>query len=1009
MTAERWQRVKEEFERTRGMSAAVCDDYLESLSATDPDLAGELRALLTAHHQSESFLATGAMQEAARDDLAAAGLTLMGLRLGAYRVGPLLGVGGMGEVYRGERDDGMFDQSVAIKVVRCGDDPAAVARFRAERQILASLSHPNIARIFDGGTTAHGEPYLVMEYIHGQRIDEYCSTHALDQAQRLRLIQTVCAAVEHAHQRGILHRDIKPANIMVGEDGAPRLLDFGIAKLLEPSGAPQVTGTLLRACTPDYASPEQLRSQPLTAASDVYSLGAVMWELLTGRRLAAAGDAKASQLPVGLSRVIAKATDADPVERYSSAAGLAAAIEAVLQRRPVGRVVVASAAILVLAVVVAAALVWRSGGRHGSSGPIAVIGIENLSQDASLDWMDRGVSELLTTGLAQNEKLDVISTERVRNLIGRRVKDDARLPPAQVREVAAASGAATFVSGAVLKVGTRLRLDVKVQDTASGKVLFAHRVEGEDAQALFRMADESAGLMAAQLSGSGGRKPDAEAALTSNVEALKAYTDGLRLAQRFLIGKAVASMRQAIALDPKFAMAHYQIAQFRGAWDPKLCRDETQQAMSIADGLALPRSQKLRMRILYLTCSRQFDEAKQTAQTMVDENPRDWEAWADLSVAALLDGDIAKASTAADRSINAGVTVPIAEGAGWFVWAYSGDLTRALDASRRYQATLEPGDVNGYDMYGDTYSMFGRLDEAIEWYRKEDRADKIALSYLHQGKYDLAESELRRDIEKFPANSLARGGRTGFLGDIEVARGRLDRAIPNFVESVRIYGPQLWFGSDVMFKGAQVFLDQGDPQGLLAFTARVANPWRSGLRAVADLQLGKNAEAEVELADLRTSVSQVLGDAAAKQYEQVYRGVAAYYRHKPEEAIAALSGLPFDYRSLTALTLGRAYLERGDLARAEDELKFVVKAQGIWGIPGWYERQNMLALLMAQYYLGALREKQRRAPEAASYYREFLSHFDRSNARLPQIAEARAALRRIGPAAVNHSGTPSSH
>jgi serine/threonine protein kinase/Flp pilus assembly protein TadD len=205
-------------------------------------------------------------------------------RIGPYRVLRELGHGGMGTVYLAARDDDQFQKTVAIKVVRGLDSAEVVRHFRRERQILAGLEHPNVARLLDGGTTDDGLPYLVMQHVEGQPIDRFCDERRLTVRERLQLFQGVCAAVEHAHRNLVVHRDIKPANILVTAEGVPKLLDFGIAKLLNPEIAGQVpTGTGL-SMTPDYASPEQARGGPITTATDVYSLGVVLYELLTGHR-----------------------------------------------------------------------------------------------------------------------------------------------------------------------------------------------------------------------------------------------------------------------------------------------------------------------------------------------------------------------------------------------------------------------------------------------------------------------------------------------------------------------------------------------------------------------------------------------------------------------------------------------------------------------------------------------------------------------------------------------------
>lgn len=209
-------------------------------------------------------------------------------RIGAYRVIRELGHGGMGTVYLAERADAEYQQRVAIKVVRGGVDSETVRlRFLTERQILARLHHPNIARILDGGTTEDGLPYIVMEHIEGQPIDEYCDERKLNTTQRVELFRAACTAVRFAHQNLIVHRDLKPSNLLITADGKPKLLDFGIAKLLHTENFPQTlarTGTFVRLMTPYYASPEQVRALPITTASDIYALGVILYELLTGHR-----------------------------------------------------------------------------------------------------------------------------------------------------------------------------------------------------------------------------------------------------------------------------------------------------------------------------------------------------------------------------------------------------------------------------------------------------------------------------------------------------------------------------------------------------------------------------------------------------------------------------------------------------------------------------------------------------------------------------------------------------
>ena len=289
MTPERWQQIRTVFERAELLSDPERAEYLDRACASDPELRAEVESLLAVAAQAGGeFLNTPAadlMQSSEQAELApswTAWTTWIDRRIGPYQIVAKIGHGGMGEVYRAVRMDGQFDQQAAIKLVRTGMGSSfIVQRFLHERQILASLNHPHIARLFDGGTTDDGVPYLVMEFIDGERIDTYCEGARLSVSERLRLFLQVCDAVQYAHQRLIVHRDIKPNNILVTKDGVPKLLDFGIAKMLDP--AADMETTVARPMTPEYASPEQIRGEPITTATDVYSLGVVLYQLLTGR------------------------------------------------------------------------------------------------------------------------------------------------------------------------------------------------------------------------------------------------------------------------------------------------------------------------------------------------------------------------------------------------------------------------------------------------------------------------------------------------------------------------------------------------------------------------------------------------------------------------------------------------------------------------------------------------------------------------------------------------------
>lgn len=288
MTKARWQQIEAVFAAAIELPSEETSAYLDLTCNDDPELRREVENLLESDRRARGQIGSAVGQAAAAFAVQMQrehSLSQIGQRIGPYEIVREIGRGGMGSVYQAVRIDDQYIRSVAIKFIAQGMDTAdALARFRTERQILATLQHPNIAGLLDGGTTPDGRPYIVMEYIEGEPILDYCRRSNLSIHDRLSLFCALCSAVHHAHQMLVIHRDIKPGNVLVNGDGIPKLLDFGIAKLLAPElvigGAPS-THTIMRRMTPQYASPEQIRGEPLTTATDIYSLGVLLYEMLT--------------------------------------------------------------------------------------------------------------------------------------------------------------------------------------------------------------------------------------------------------------------------------------------------------------------------------------------------------------------------------------------------------------------------------------------------------------------------------------------------------------------------------------------------------------------------------------------------------------------------------------------------------------------------------------------------------------------------------------------------------
>ena len=341
------------------------DAFLAEACAGDLALLEDVRSLLRASGDAGRFLERPApgpptLSEDVAGDGSGEVEAPIGEIVGAYRLLEVIGRGGMGTVYRAVRVDDMYEKAVALKLVKRGMDTEFVLRrFRDERRILAQLDHPNIARLLDGGTSPDGRPYFVMEHIEGLPLDRYADAHGLDVRRRVELFLPICDAVQHAHRNLVVHRDLKPPNILVTADGRPKLLDFGIAKLLDADGVAERTVTVVRLMTPDYASPEQVRGEVITTAADVYALGVVLYELLSGRRpfdlpnhtpeerartithqdppppSTRAGADRQRALRGELDNIVSMALRNEPSRRYASVEQLARDLRAHLEGRPV--------------------------------------------------------------------------------------------------------------------------------------------------------------------------------------------------------------------------------------------------------------------------------------------------------------------------------------------------------------------------------------------------------------------------------------------------------------------------------------------------------------------------------------------------------------------------------------------------------------------------------------------------------------------------------------------------
>lgn len=331
MRPERWQQVKAVFHEALELDVAARATLLERIGKQDPALLEEVASLLEAETRSAGFLEWYALKPDPGN------VSMPGRRIGAYKIERELGAGGMGQVYLATRT-GDFHQRVAIKLLRKGlDSEEFIRRFHVERQILADLRHPHIARLYDGGATENGRPYLIMEYVEGEPFDSYCRTHGLSLEQKLALFRVVCSAVHFAHQNRVIHQDLKPANVLVTPRGEPILLDFGIAKIQETESSPRARSAF-RPMTHAFASPEQVADQPITTASDIYALGVFLHQLITGAPPASKETPTTAfnpTIPEDIAIITRKCLEPNQRDRYDSARALEVDLGLYLEGEPI--------------------------------------------------------------------------------------------------------------------------------------------------------------------------------------------------------------------------------------------------------------------------------------------------------------------------------------------------------------------------------------------------------------------------------------------------------------------------------------------------------------------------------------------------------------------------------------------------------------------------------------------------------------------------------------------------
>jgi TolB-like protein/Flp pilus assembly protein TadD/tRNA A-37 threonylcarbamoyl transferase component Bud32 len=622
MDTQHWQQIEEIFQSALDLAPAMREGFIAEQCGENSDLKREVEKLLADYDSAESFIESpvwtknsllgssaindfgNSLDEQLKDQPAD---PMLGRQIGAYRLTGEIGRGGMGAVYAAERADGSFRQRVAIKLIKRGmDTDFILRRFRQERQILAQLNHPFIAQLLDGGTTSDNLPYFVMEFIEGEPLYRYCDRKKLTINDRLRLFRQVCQAIDFAHQNQIIHRDIKPPNILVSARGTPKLLDFGIAKVLNPEfGIDTIDPTLtaMRLMTPEYASPEQVCGLLVTPASDIYALGVLLYELLTGHRpyrfknraaheiarviceeepdrpstgitrrdnLLPTGASEATtlidlcrfrgaekiedlqrELVGDIERIILKCLRKEQSERYQTAAELEQDITRYLEGKPVNAETFPAAASAPVKSPMRADALTKS---------LAVLPLKILSRapnaDTGEEFLSVGLADALVTRLSGVRRIVVRPTSSVLRFGN---GGDAF---AAGREL----GVDFVVDGNIRRVGKRIRVTVQLLNVKTNSTLWSESFDEQVADFLAledSISERVAESLIPRLTGA--ERERLEKRGTNNPQAYEAYLRGRYFYNKFTgedLPRAVESFREAIRLDSNYALPHVGIADF---------------------------------------------------------------------------------------------------------------------------------------------------------------------------------------------------------------------------------------------------------------------------------------------------------------------------------------------------------------------------------------------------------------------------------------------------------------